>query len=1353
MRSVLRNVLGVVAVCALLTGGAAFAEEGLYVLDSYGGLHSAGTVSGMPPGPYFERSGVRDFVLAAGGLGYYVLTGEGQVFPVGDAPELEYRFFGWDIARQLILAPQGHYVLDGFGILHAFQGAPELPGTILQEPVAQAFALSPDGRGGYVLDRFGGIHAVGDAEPVVGPYFGWDIARDLVVNEDGSFYVLDGYGGIHCEGSVFLSGPYFNVDSAKRFEVLPSGDGAIVLDGQGGVHPVGNAPGLMANFNLRAGSAVAMQLRSSGNRLGAIQGKVDADAPSAGGGSEMLPPGIMEGLIARLEGTDFATPVAPDGFFQFRGVPEGLYALIIENPENPDLRLRLAQIRVRRGITWDLGLIRLRQTGRILGTVLLEGADYHMGTDVYLAGLRLLAKTDRDGSFRMFFVPEGSYTVVMERPGFVSVEVSDVHVTAGEDTDLGTITLRRSDALLGAVEGVVYRKASAEDTTSSVRLIPVAGAEVAMHRVNSAAAVFDRPLRVRTNEDGSYLIKDVPQGVYLIRAKKLGVGLAQARLSVESEETIQQDLILEMPPAIGGKLVGTIVEDTGNLDLWVPIPGAKVTVLLPDGRSKNAFTDRLGGYEIGEIPPGFHRVVAEKPGFEPQRQAVQIRSFQETEANFRLRKIVESVGALRGTVYKVQFDSNASAIRVPLSGSLVTLFPTGRYSEKVLEAEENIPISRFSAWTDEQGQYAIRNIPAGEYVAVAFHRGYLPQRAVVSIVAEVVVEQDFVLLPKEETEKGSVVGMVREDVGNLLIVIPIPEATVAMLNLDGRERYATRTDEQGRFAFPEISAGRYIGRAIKEGYLPQSQPVSVLSGEETWALFELKKDIPIRPGEVFGSVVAISQTEEGQSVEEPIADARVILLPCGIPWSRHCGGLVRPGVPPLETRTDAQGNYRFPEVQPGSYRVCVEAEGFPRAVKPATVLPEQQVEVNFQLPKSVVPTFGSLNGIVTNAESGDPVAGAELAVWKANVGIIARTLSGEDGSFDFPRLPAGDYVLKANARGYAGFHAPVTIFADQAVTVSVALSPIIAPPTATPKPDPTKTPIPEPTRTPLPTPTPLPEQGSISGVVQTRSAADVVVPVQDAVVKLIRPETSNWVRSQRTNSRGEYSFDNVPGGVYVLKVFKEGFLVPERRVTLEPGASLEVNFVLEPIPSAGAVFGTVFEQIRDGSFKAPIAGATVTLNFAIGILSISPDMPRIAVTNEYGRYFFGEVPDGNYLVSVRKDGYEAQSRNVSILNRSKAQIDFVLRRVQTEPTPTPTPFFVTAIGRVVPKPQIDGNTSPVTHTLLSLDTSVPLFQLQSATINLVQYEQKACSITGRIVAAPIWGPPVMEVTAITALTR
>ena len=144
-----------------VASGSVFAEEGYVVLDSMGGVHTAGTLEAMPDGPYMGWDIARDLVLAPEGDGYYLLNGDGRIYSVGDIDPLAQKVFGWDIARKLVLGNQGHYILDGFGVVHALAGAPELPYEVLGQPLAVDFEMTSDGSGGYVLDALGGIHCVG----------------------------------------------------------------------------------------------------------------------------------------------------------------------------------------------------------------------------------------------------------------------------------------------------------------------------------------------------------------------------------------------------------------------------------------------------------------------------------------------------------------------------------------------------------------------------------------------------------------------------------------------------------------------------------------------------------------------------------------------------------------------------------------------------------------------------------------------------------------------------------------------------------------------------------------------------------------------------------------------------------------------------------------------------------------------------------------------------------------------------------------------------------------------------------------------------------------------------------------
>jgi uncharacterized protein YvpB len=168
-------------------------------------------------------------------------------------------------AWQSATGPRGGALLDGWGGVHPFGG---LNLDITHAPywtgwdIARSLVLLPDGSGGWTLDGYGGIHSWGGAGNVnagqysndprarAGPYWnGWDIARALVVNPDGkSGYVLDGYGGVWpFGGAPSLTGyQYWSGSDVARgllIHYTNAGvpDGGWTLDGYGGLWPFGAA--------------------------------------------------------------------------------------------------------------------------------------------------------------------------------------------------------------------------------------------------------------------------------------------------------------------------------------------------------------------------------------------------------------------------------------------------------------------------------------------------------------------------------------------------------------------------------------------------------------------------------------------------------------------------------------------------------------------------------------------------------------------------------------------------------------------------------------------------------------------------------------------------------------------------------------------------------------------------------------------------------------------------------------------------------------------------------------------------------------------------------------------------------
>ena len=271
-----------------LNGMGALDNQGhLYTLDGFGGIHADGGAPAMSASAYWAGWNIaRSLALFPDGSGGYTLDGYGGLHPFGSAPALSgYAYFGFDIARQVVLAPWSSaaspagWTLDGYGGPHAFGGAPALSGYPYWGgwDIARGLAILPDSTpssvAGYTLDGWGGLHAFGGAAMVPsGAYWpGWDIARGLTLTPSASQtnpagYMLDGFGGLHpFGGAPAVSGyAYFGWDIARGVVTWTgNGSGGWTLDGWGGIHPFGSAPGISA-FPYWSGWDIATCLGGNG---------------------------------------------------------------------------------------------------------------------------------------------------------------------------------------------------------------------------------------------------------------------------------------------------------------------------------------------------------------------------------------------------------------------------------------------------------------------------------------------------------------------------------------------------------------------------------------------------------------------------------------------------------------------------------------------------------------------------------------------------------------------------------------------------------------------------------------------------------------------------------------------------------------------------------------------------------------------------------------------------------------------------------------------------------------------------------------------------------------------------------
>lgn len=173
------------------------------------------------------------------------------------------------------------------------------------------------------------------------------------------------------------------------------------------------------------------------------------------------------------------------------------------------------------------------------------------------------------------------------------------------------------------------------------------------------------------------------------------------------------------------------------------------------------------------------------------------------------------------------------------------------------------------------------------------------------------------------------------------------------------------------------------------------------------------------------------------------------------------------------------------------------------------------------------PEEGTLTGVVGDADTGDGIGGATVAV--AGTGLSATTAS--NGTYTIENVPAGTHEVTASAAGYASQSAPATVQDGQTTTLDFELEPDATEP---------------------------PPEGTVSvssiaysgsgGPQQNRHLQVTITLVDDggnpvagasvSATLLNQSTGATWNRSGTSGSNGTFSFqlNNAPSGCYTTTV-------------------------------------------------------------------------------------------------------------------------------------------------------------------------------------------------------------------------
>jgi hypothetical protein len=136
-----------------------------------------------------------------------------------------------------------------------------------------------------------------------------------------------------------------------------------------------------------------------------------------------------------------------------------------------------------------------------------------------------------------------------------------------------------------------------------------------------------------------------------------------------------------------------------------------------------------------------------------------------------------------------------------------------------------------------------------------------------------------------------------------------------------------------------------------------------------------------------------------------------------------------------------------------------------------------------------------------------------------------------------------------------------------------------------------------------------------------------------------------------TDAEGSY-YLILPPGSYTVIASADGYESEQKNVTVHENQMTYVNFGLIPVT---ATYGSI-EGVVTNSEGAPISGASVT------------DGSRSASTNDVGFYQLADVPVGDYTVTASAEGYESESKEVSVISGNIAKVNFFLSDAITDPS-------------------------------------------------------------------------------------
>ena len=532
------------------------------------------------------------------------------------------------------------------------------------------------------------------------------------------------------------------------------------------------------------------------------------------------------------------------------------------------------------------------------------------------------AETDAEGRFAVSLPVGKPFLVEMRSAGFAMESFGFRY--AGEHL---VARLHRAASIRGRVR--------TEGTSG-----PVAGARVRLWQ-KKLQAVSKVSFEVRTDESGGYAFEGLPPGEYgLSVVPREGSAPWIDRMELQEGVDRTMDFDIRSGPPIRGKVT--------DADTHLPIVDAEVGTGWMFEQSVR--TNASGDYEFRGSPlTGDAELHVRAEGYGRREARVhRIENALEDRADFGLTRARTARG-------RVQDEAGR-----PIADAYIAAIEYDQFAEP-----QRMDWIGSSSVAD--GSFELRNLrPDGPHTLVAMKEG-LGMMALAfpeSESKESTIDLGVVVLPPPSLVQGVLVDEDGKGIPDMQVDLRGWNTDRFRMQrwwvrdsgaLDHYLSRSARTDDQGRFAFTDLSDGDYRASVRWPG-----------------ADRDVGEDVRVRRASVAAEVRLV--LERGLSISglvldpdgQPVANAYVRATP----ESGSSGG--------INTDTDRDGRFVLRPLQRGTYGLRVDPRGRNRD-RPGQVVPIEVSDISAGEKDVVlrVRRSASVDGIVSN-ESGDPIAGASV---------------------------------------------------------------------------------------------------------------------------------------------------------------------------------------------------------------------------------------------------------------------------------------------------------------------------------------------------------------------------------------